>query len=473
MNSEKRRRRTGDIPVEDFQFLMKTELLAATPEAFKRQLIASMTKTCVAAGERFITQGDRGDCFYVIQDGSCIASLEKNGQSYPVSRLKRGEIVGELAVLTGETRSANVYAETDMVLWALSLEQLDAMFVSCRPLQDFLTDISTERLCGRKITAERSIGRYTINDITAEGGWSIVYKGVHGLLNFPVAIKMLKHNMARDPDFLEKFQNEAKIIARLNHEHIVKVYDIEHVFRTVFIIMEYLEGVTLRHILKNKLRLPYPRLLQILIQVCTGLDYAHQQGIVHQDVKPGNIFIESNDRVKIVDFGLASPIGGCSDDLLGTVFYMAPEQIEGEPVDPRTDIYSLGITAFEMATGRRPFPDDVCAVMRAHITEPTPDPRDFNPDLPEEFCSFISKATQKDPSARYQNCREVIADLMGMAAIAGEGIPSEARSKKRMMTLFMFYRDECQLELNQMIEGFSQQLKTLGAELRMVDFEDV
>ena len=123
-----------------------------------------------------------------------------------------------VAVLTGETRSANVYAEEDMVLWALSLVDFDEISVSCRPLQDFLTDISTERLCSRKITAERSIGRYTISDMTAEGGWSLVYKGVHAFLNFPVAIKMLKHNMARDPDFLDKFQNEAKIIARLTPE---------------------------------------------------------------------------------------------------------------------------------------------------------------------------------------------------------------------------------------------------------------
>lgn len=473
MNGEKNRTRTGGIPVEDFQFLMKTELLEATPEEFKRKLIASMTRTRINAGERFITQGEEGDCFYLIQEGSCVVSLDKNGQSFPVSRLKQGEIVGELAVLTGETRSANVYAEEDMVLWALSLEAFDAISASCRPLQDFLTDISTERLCSRKITAERSIGRYTISDMMAEGGWSLVYKGVHAFLNFPVAIKMLKHNMARDPDFLDKFQNEAKIIARLNHENIVKVYDIEHVFRTVFIIMEYLEGVTLRHILKNKLRLPYPRLLQILMQVCAGLDYAHKQGIVHQDVKPGNIFIESNDRVKLVDFGLASPIGGCSHDLHGTAFYMAPEQIEGEPVDPRTDVYSLGITAFEMATGRRPFPDDVCSVLRAHITEPTPDPRNFNPDLPDEFCRFVSKATQKDPSARYQTCCEMIADLMTMAAKAGEKISSDSRAKRRMMTLFMFYGDEFQLELNQMMEGFGQQLASLGAELRIADFEDV
>ncbi|MBI5249790.1 MAG: protein kinase [Desulfomonile tiedjei] len=473
MKGGKRHRQADDIAIEDFQFLMRTELLEATPEKFKRELIACMKKASVVAGETFIVQGDKGDSLYLIQEGSCIVSLDKNGQSYPITRLKRGEIVGELAVLTGETRSANVHAETDMALWVLSLESFEVISGRCRPLLDFLTDISTERLCSRKITAERSIGRYTIHDMLAEGGWSIVYRGVHSYLNFPVAIKMLKHNMARDPEFLGKFQDEAKIIAQLNHDNIVKVYDIEHVSRTVFIIMEHLEGITLRHILRNKLRLPYPRMLQILVQVCAGLEYAHQQGIVHQDVKPGNIFIENSDRVKIVDFGLASPIGGCSDDLPGTVFYMAPEQIEGEPVDARTDVYSLGITAFEMATGRRPFPDDVCSVLKAHITESTPDPRIFNPDLPPEFGAFISKATQKDPAARYQNCREVILDLTRLASKAGERVAPESHPKRRMMTLFMFYRDESQLELNQIMEELSQQLKALGAELRIADFEGV
>lgn len=461
-----------NIPVEDLQFLMTTELLQATPDKFKRRLISLMLPKKLEGGTRFIHQGQKGDYFYVIQNGSCVVSLEKNGQSHPIARLKRGDIVGEVSILTGENRSANVDSETDLVLWGVGLEQFEKISEECPELLEFLTDIATERLCSQKITAERAIGRYTINEVLAEGGWSIVYKGAHSFLNLPVAIKMLKHNMARDADMLNKFQNEAKIIAGLNHENIVKVYDVENVYRTVFIVMEHLEGVTLRHILKKKLRLPFPRALQILIQVCSGLNYAHGQGIVHQDVKPGNIFIEKNDRVKIVDFGLASPIGGCSNELPGTVFYMAPEQIEGEPVDPRTDIYSLGITAYEMVTGRRPFPDDVCEVLKAHITEPMPNPRMLNPDLPEAFCGFIARATQKEPSLRYDNLGQVLEDLN---SIAQRTTPFEftepTRSRKRMMSLLMFYEESHQLGLNQLMKTFGEQVKELGIELKIADFD--
>jgi eukaryotic-like serine/threonine-protein kinase len=356
MESAKEYTFKDDLALDDLEFLMKTQLLRATPDEAKKQLLSAMVRHSFRAGERFIHQSDAGDRFYLIQSGSCLVNILANGQWHPVARLKPGEIVGEMSVLTGENRSAHVDAETDMVAWALTREGFEEIGSEYPQLREFLTELATERLCSRKITAERSIGKYTINEVLAEGGWSIVYKGLHSFLNLPVAIKMLKHTMAIDAELFNKFQEEARIIAGLNHENIVRVYDIEHVFRTVFIIMEHLNGVTLRQILGKRFRLPVPRILRILQQVGAGLDYAHRQGIVHQDVKPGNIFVQNDDLVKIVDFGLACPIGGCSDDLPGTAFYMAPEQIEGEPVDPRTDVYSLGIVAFEMATGRRPFP---------------------------------------------------------------------------------------------------------------------
>lgn len=458
---------------EDIEFLMRTELLRATPDEAKRRLMGLLLPTQVAAGERLITQGQVGDRFCVIQHGTCVVSLEKDGHPHPIARLKAGDVVGEIAVITGEHRSADVVAETEMTMWALPIDDFNALCSSYPPLLGFLTEIATERLCKQKITAQRTVGRYTLTEVVAEGGWSIVYEGVHSFLHLPVAVKMLKHNMAMDEDFFQRFQNEAKIIAGLNHEHIVKVYDIEHVYRTVFIVMEHLDGVTLRHILKERLRLPLARTVQILLQVCSGLHYAHQHGIVHQDVKPGNIFVQKDDRVKLVDFGLASPIGGCSDELPGTPHYMAPEQIEGDPVDPRTDVYSLGITAYEMVTGRRPYPDDICEVLRYHITAPTPDPRLLHPEIPQEFVDFIGRATAKDPEARHQNMLEVLEDLTALNCSIGVGPPVELRKRRRMMTLFMFYEDDRQLALNRLLDRFSEGLRSLGAELRVADFEDV
>jgi eukaryotic-like serine/threonine-protein kinase len=473
MKNGKKRKQYGNLYIGDLEFLMKTQLLQATPDRLKKRLLSAMTPVRMPAGQRLIRQGEQGDKLYVIQRGSCVVSLQKDGRSYPMSSLKPGDIVGEVAIVTGEFRRANVDAETDMILWGVDRAVLDSLFADSPELFEFMTELATERLCGQKITAERRIGKYTITDVLAEGGWSLVYKGFHSLLKLPVAIKMLKHNIAIDPNMSRKFQNEAEIIAGLNHENIVRVYDIEHLYRTIFIVMEYLDGVTLRHILEDRCRMPISNMFQVIVQICAGLDYAHGKGLVHQDVKPGNVFVQAGDRVKIVDFGLASPVGGCSDDLPGTVFYMAPEQIEGDPVDARTDIYSLGITAYEMATGQRPFPDDVCEVLRAHITSPTPDPATLNPDLPKEFSAFIARATHKDPAERYQSIEHALCDLMPMVERTCTVTRPASRKGRKMMSMFLFYEEEQQVELTRVLTELGEKLKLMGAEVRVSQFDDV
>jgi serine/threonine protein kinase len=280
--------------------------------------------------------------------------------------------------------------------------------------------------------------------------------------------------MAMDPDFSEKFRYEAKTIARLNHENIVKVYDIEEFYRTIFIIMEYLEGVSLDSILERMPRLPLPRVLDILLQVCAGLEYAHEQDIVHQDIKPGNIFIQRNNRAKIVDFGLACPPGTIDCGLPGTLFYMAPEQIDGETMNERTDIYSLGITAFEMICGQRPFPeDDMVKLMDPDLRGDVPDPRTLVPDLPDELHNFIMHATQRDSGARYKSMSQVIDDLEPLAEKMGVRPEPLLREQRKMISLFLFYEDQHELVLKRLVEDFSLELNKIGAELRAAEFKDV
>lgn len=220
---------------------MKTQLLRATPDEFKKSLLSAMTPVRAAAGERLIIQGEQGDRLYLIQEGACLVTVKRDGRSHTISRMKPGEIVGEVAIVTGERRRADVDAETDMVPLGVDRVALDKLCQRSPDLFEFLTELATDRLCSQEITAERSIGKYTISDVVAEGGWSIVYKGFHSLLKLPVAIKMLKHNIAIDLEMSRKFENEAEIIAGLNHENIVRVYDVEHMYRTIFIVMEYLD----------------------------------------------------------------------------------------------------------------------------------------------------------------------------------------------------------------------------------------
>ena len=458
----------------DLEFLMSSPLFHAIPLEAKCPLLDRMTPIHVKTGERFISQGDEGHTFYIIQQGSCVVNVEKDGTKHAISRLRSGDIVGEIALLTGEPRTANVDAETDMVLWSLTREQFDSLCTDYPDLLDFLTELVTHRFSTEKVTANKTIGKYLISEIIGRGGWSIVYKGLHKSLNMPVAIKMLKHDMAMNKDFAEKFYNEAKTVALLNHDNIVRVYDIEELYRTIFIIMEYLEGLPLDYILYRMPKLTVPKALDILLQVCTGLSYAHDQGIVHQDIKPANIFIQLDGRTKIVDFGLSCPPGTIDCFLPGTIYYMSPEQIEGETVDERTDIYSFGIMAYEILTGQRPYlEEDPVKLMELHLNEDVPDPRSLAPDLPRELYYFIKRATQKNPSARFKSVWEVMRDLQPLADKFGVERRPQKDKRRKMMNLFLFYQDEQQLVLNKLVEEFLRQVKDIGAQLKVTTVDKV
>jgi serine/threonine protein kinase len=285
---------------------------------------------------------------------------------------------------------------------------------------------------------------------------------------------MLKHDMAMNPEFSEKFQNEAKIIARLNHENIVRVYDIEELYRTIFIVMEYLEGASLEYILDKTPKMPLTWVLDILLQVCAGLSYAHDQGIVHQDIKPANIFVQADGKVKILDFGLACCPGTIDFCLPGTVLYMSPEQIEAEMVDVRTDIYSLGIMAYELVTGQRPYPeDDLYALMDLHVQEDVPDPRMLVPDLPDELHYVISRATRRDRSKRFKSVWEILRDLQPFADKLGLKRQPHLVQQKKLMSVLLSYQDEHQVIINHLMEDLSDELKKIGAVLQAADFKNV
>jgi len=458
----------------DLEFIMQTELFDAISQEAKCPFLNCMISKKIRAGERIISQGEEGDSFFIIQEGSCLVNVEKDGTSHPVARLGAGDVVGEMAILTGEHRFANVDAETDMDIWCITRTHFDSLCEKYPDLRSFLTKVITRRFSTEGPIAERTIGKYLINEYIGKGGWSIVYRGVHKSLNMPVAIKMLRHDMAMNPTFLEKFRDEAKTIARFNHENIVQVYDIEELYRTTFIIMEYLEGAPLDHILDKIQRLPLSGVLDILFQTCTGLAYAHSQGIVHQDIKPDNIFIQPDNRVKIVDFGLACKPGTSHSSMTGTFFYMSPEQIEGDPIDERTDIYSLGITAYEMITGQRPFPEhSIAEALILRLREEIPDPRELVPDLPDELATCILRATRIEPDERYGNISQILHDLEPLAQQMGLMGQAKIREQRKMMSLFLFYQDEHQLMLNQLVEDFSNALKKMGAILRVADFKDI
>lgn len=452
-----------EITSQDLEFILNTRLLKTLPKSGVSSFLNCMSRKTIGPSIQFITQGEKGESLYIIQKGLCSIQIQdKNHTLQTVAQRREGDVVGEMALLTGELRTANVISESEMILWELPGNEFDN---ACRlhpDIREFLTELLTNRLENSIVTGVRNVGRYMMTHLIGKGGWSFVYKGKHKILNFPVAIKMMKHNQAMDKDFLENFRKEGKRIAQLNHPNIVQVYDIEELYRTIFIIMECLEGESLEALIERKGALPFTRALTFLTQICEGLAYAHDHNIIHRDVKPGNIFILRDDHIKLLDFGLACSPGEEDFGQTGTVHYMSPEQIEGDPVDERSDIYSLGITAYEMFTGQKPFSgDDITALMKQHTEADIPDPALLVPDLPEPIKHFMIKACAKSPALRYQSMHEINKALSTITQTLKQDMDAKAQIKKEVTVLLISHRKNQSLALNKLLDEFSRRAEEM------------
>lgn len=453
---------------------LRTKFLQFVALDHNNALLRAMTYRYVKQGERFITQGHVGNEAFIIQRGSCMEIVEKDRELHPVGHRGVGDIVGMMSILTGEPHYTHVEAETDMELWVLNRAQFENISRKDTGLLNFLTELVADRFDSKRPVADRVIGKYIATDIIGRGGYSLVYKGVHAGLNMPVAIKMMRHDLVMNSDFLDSFRNEAKIIASLNHENIIRVYDIEECFRTVFIIMEYLVGESLSDMLFRLTSIPWMLATHFLIQVCSGLAYAHNQGIIHRDVSPLNIFVQPDDRIKIIDFGFSCPMGTEDFHLGGAFPYLAPELFDGEPGSRQSDIYALGITAYEIIVGKRPYPEDSASLlMKLHRTQDIPDPAKSVPDLPEPLRKFILRACRRDPSERYRNVIDILEELSSMVRPTVSKYSDLDSLKPKTTFLQLSYEVEYQTELVRLLEEFRHKMKTLGASLKTVDLGDI
>jgi len=367
-----------------------------------------MTMASFTRDEYLIHKGNPGQSMMLIKKGEISVLLDDK-----VIQLKKGTVIGEMSLLSGKPSQADVIACTDVDVFMLDRNDFQELMSRHTELASVMTALMKSRLAGKQ--GIKNVGKYQILDQLGEGGMSIVYNAYDPELDREVAIKMLKYEIATSTDFKQRFKQEARTIARLNHQNILHVIETIAEYSTDFIVMEKLKGSNLSHYLKHRGVFEVDQTCHILYQVALALEHANDKkngGIIHRDVKLSNIILDENGFVKLMDFGIASNDEVVPAHFEGTVLYTAPELLLGRHIDYRVDIYALGITAFAMLTGQTPFAsNDINEVIRRQLQDTPPLIESLVPKVTPNLAQFINRALIKDPEQRISDWQEIKALL--------------------------------------------------------------
>lgn len=279
-------------------------------------------------------------------------------------------------------------------------------------------------------------GRYRIEEKIGDGGMAVVFRGVDTLLGRSVTIKILRETLAGDQDVVRSFRREAHAAASLSHPNIVNVYDVGREEEIYYIVMEYIDGRSLKELIMAEGRLSLTQAVSIALQICEALQHAHRHNIIHRDIKPHNILITQEGRAKVADFGIARAITSATvtytQSIVGSVHYFSPEQANGGLAAEKSDLYSLGIVLYEMLTGDVPFSGDTpVSIALKHVREEIPVPSEINPDIPPDLEEIIMKAVEKSPEDRYESAEELARDLKEFQELIGSNPNYTGERKSR------------------------------------------
>jgi CRP-like cAMP-binding protein len=397
---------TVDAPVSEVStFLARLRPFKKLDKEVLTLIRSSMSDRRFEQGELLMKQGEPGTSLMVVADGDVEIGVDEEGSHHVLKRAHAGEVLGEMALLTNEPRSASVRAVSPVRAWVLPAERFHELAARHPRISVLLTLLLSSRL-GRlehdALTGKIFHG-YRIKRRLGRGGMSVVYEAEDADSGRPVALKMMSHRLLYDPVAMQRFKREADIIASFDHPNIAKMYGRFEAFRTSFIVMEFCEGISIDDAITARGKLPESVTRNVLGQLAAAVAYAHEAGIVHHDIKPSNVMVTREGSVKLMDFGVAQRVEAepAARGLLGTPRYMAPEQMSGVAAGTKTDLFALGLVTFEMLSGEPLFKSDDIWSLRSEVVKcRTPDLATTLPEVSPEVRRVLRRLLFREPEER-------------------------------------------------------------------------
>ncbi len=391
--------------------LSGVKILQDLDVAIVRDIAENMQVQTFSKGDMVVRAGEIGRRIYFIFEGQVEVQIpDRDGKIKNRILLNKGEVVGEISLLINSTYSADIEAMADTVAFYLDHHRFKELIERHKPFAEVMSQLMTSRMAQNG--GINRVGKYDLRGKLGEGMMATVFNAWDPELEREVAVKMLKYKLAYDEKFLDRFEQEAKTIASLNHPNIVNVFEVIDDLSTRFIVMEKLHGRDLSALLKERGAFDIDETRSILTQVAGALQYAHkhgEKGIVHRDIKPSNIVVDPYGNVKLTDFGIAGPPQDKEVNIEGSPSYLAPEIIKGDKLDGRADIYSLGVMAFHMLTNSLPFSAATLAkLLHMQVEQDPPDIRKACPEIDEELAGFVDSALSKNADDRISDWEKIL-----------------------------------------------------------------